>query len=210
MLNFLRRLFTPAVSVVGYRGDALTFTCGRRLAVGRELPVRASLPNGETIQVTVAVLAGSGQNYKGRVISPPLAINALVRCFPQPKESPVQLHFKEAPGAFTTHVRTFAIRSKDLPNFKATSAELSLEGTKAILDGPMQPGQELTIELEVDHDEMASLKIHCKVGWCSQRDRTSHVAFLEFLDLDDKQAEQLGGYLTSLKTGSTVAPEYRR
>ena len=210
MLSFLRNLFAPKVSVVGYRGDALTFTCGRRLLVGREHGITASLPNGENIQMTVAVLAGQGENYKGRVVSPPLAINALVRCFPAPKDVPLSLHYKETPCAFTTHVRTFAIRSKDLPNYKATSAELSLEGTKAIVDGPMQVGQELTIELEVDHDEMATLKIRCQVGWCSQRDRTSHVAFLEFLDLEPDQAAQLGSYLASLKTGSVAAPEYRR
>ncbi|MBN9417253.1 MAG: PilZ domain-containing protein [Candidatus Eremiobacteraeota bacterium] len=211
MLALLRRFFTPTVYVTGYLGNDLTFACGQSLAPGREHQVKASLPDGQALQMTITVVKRAADRYTAQVLYPPLAINALVRCFPPPPpQASGELHYKEAPGAFTTHVRTFAIRSKDLPNFKATSAELSLEGTRAVLDGPIEAGQELTIELEVDHSEMSSLKIRCKVAWCSQRDRTSHVAYLEFLDLDSQQTHELGGYLAGLKTGSAVAPEYRR
>ena len=197
-MDFLRKLTAPGFQVTGYGQGVVHFKCAKALKANTEIEGQASLPGGVRCELTVRVQAIQDGEYIANVTGPSQSLILLEKIFlPGAGASKEQMFYKPNEDDMTRHARTYAVRSRDFPNFKGATAELSRAGALVMLTGENPPGKDVKIEIELD--EIATVPVEATVEWCTQRDSKTWIASLNFKPLDPKHDEVLGQFLETLK-----------
>jgi len=197
-MDFLRKLTAPGLQVTGYGQGVIHFKCAKTLKPNAEIEGQASLPGGVRCDLTVLVQAALAGEYVGKVMGPPQSISLLEKIFlPGPGASKEQMFYKPNEDDMTRHARTYAVHSREFPNFKGATAELSRAGALVMLIGPLEAGKAISLQLELD--EVATVPVEAVVEWCTQRDQKTWIASLHFKPLEPQHDAALGNFLESLK-----------
>jgi len=204
-MDFLRKLTAPGFQVTGYGQGVIHFKCGKALKPHTEVEGQASLPGGVRCDLTVLVQEILGSDYVAKVVGPPQSITLLEKIFlPGAGASKEQMFYKPNQDDMTRHARTYAVRSRELPNFKGATAELSRAGALVMLTGPLDAGKAISLQIELD--EVATVPVDAVVEWCTQRDQKTWIASLHFKPLEPKHDAALGNFLETLKNRAPGHP----
>lgn len=197
-MDFLRKLTAPGFQVTGYGQGVVHFRCAKALKTNTEIEGQASLPGGVRCELTVSVVGTQDGEYVAKVVGPPQSLSLLEKIFlPGAGSSKEQMFYKPNEDDMTRHARTYAVRSRDFPNFKGATAELSRSGALVMLTGEVPPGKE--VQLEIELDEIATVPVDATVEWCTQRDKKTWIASLNFKPIDPKHDAVLEQFLETLK-----------
>lgn len=190
----------PLLEANGFAQGVLRCYCSKSLALGQEIETQIKLPDGSKAPAVVCLVQKDRGNYSARVVGPESTIDLLNQHFlPEANRQIGEMHYKADPSDGTHHMRTYAIRSPRFPNFKAVTVDVTVHGAMVLLDGSVEVGIVVPVELDLDDTDLESLKFSAKVEWCRQRDDKVWVAQLEFLDMRPQQQDTLKTFLADLK-----------
>lgn len=200
MFEFLKNLGKTHFSVFDYGQGIVKFRCSKGLQLGQTLEGIADLPNRRHVDLEIQVVQRLSEGYAARVLGPKGSLSEIEQLFLADiggeKE---QMFYKLDESDPTHHMRTYAVRSKGLPNFRALTSEISMESATLVLDGPVNEGAEMTLHMDLDDPQLPPVNIEAKVDWCKQRDDKFWVAHLSVLYIADGAKSQLKQFLANLK-----------
>lgn len=200
MFDFLKNLGKTHFTVVHYGQGVVKFRCGKSLPLGDTVEGIADLPNKIHCELQVQVVQRTNEGYVGRVLGPKTSVDEMEKIFladiSQEKE---QMFYKVEGEDFTHHMRTYKVRSRSLPNYRALTSEVSMSEATLVLDGKVEPGLELTLFMDLDDTGMDPINIQAKVDWCKQRDDKFWIAHLKVLGIQEDQIGLLKQFLADLK-----------
>lgn len=201
MFGFIQKLGGgPTVQIVHYGEGLVHFKHSKKLAVGEQFQMQGRLPTGEKVPLNVQVVQQRGDGvYLGRPVEPLDGVKVLEKTFlPNANASKEQMFYKLDDEASTSHMRTYAVRSPVFEKFKGVTAELSTGAAKVVLQGPLQDGQQLELELDLV-DDHPPIKIKAHVEWCQQRDKKAFVVSLIFDEISEEDRAAMKEHLSGLK-----------
>ncbi|MBX3167345.1 MAG: PilZ domain-containing protein [Candidatus Eremiobacteraeota bacterium] len=194
----MRKLTAPGLQVTGYGQGVIHFKCAKALKTNTDIDCQASLPGGVRCELTVNVQGTQDGEYVAKVAGPPQSLTLLEKIFlPGSGASKEQMFYKPNQDDMTRHARTYAVRSREFPDFKGATAELSRAGALVMLTGEVQAGKDVHLEIELD--EVATVPVDATVEWCTQRDKKTWIASLNFKPLTPQADAALGQFLETLK-----------
>jgi len=194
MFEFLKNLGKPHFIVQDYGSGVVRSRAGKSLKVGETIEGIADFPNGMDLQVQVVE---RGPEYAGKVLGPKETVEMLEKSFLHLlADEKAQMYYKVDPEEATHHMRTYAVRSRSLPNFRALTSEVSMEEATLVLDGQVQEGVEMTLQMDLDDPGLPPIDLEAKVDWCKQRDDKFWVAHLT---ITEAQRPVLKQFLADLK-----------
>lgn len=197
-MDFLRKLTAPGLQVTGYGQGVIHFKCAKTLKTNLDIDCQASLPGGVRCELTVNVQGTQDGEWVAKVVGPPQSLTLLEKIFlPGSGGSKEQLFYKPNEDDMTRHARTYAMRSRDFPDFKGATAELSRAGALVMLTGEVPAGKEVHLQIELD--EVATIPVDATVEWCTQRDKKTWIASLQFKPIEPKHDATLEQFLETLK-----------
>ncbi len=199
-MDFLKRLTAPGFQVDGYGQGVVQFKCSKTLKTGAEITGLASLPGGIRCDLSVQITGAHGNVYTAQVQGPKESLTLLEKVFlPSGQQQKQQMFYKPNDDDLTRHARTYSVRSRDFPGFKGSTAELSRGGALVVLDGSINEGKQLILQIDLDDTDLPPIAVEAQVDWCTQRDKKSWIASLTFKPLPPEQDAQLADFLQGLK-----------
>lgn len=199
MFEFLKNLGKPHLIVQDYGSGVVRFRAGKSLKVGETIEGIADFPNGKRMDLQVQVVQ-RGPEYAGKVLGPKETVEMLEQSFlPHLGDEKEQMYYKVGSEEATHHMRTYAVRSRSLPNFRALTSEVSMEEATLVLDGQVQEGVEMTLQMDLDDPGLPPISLEAKVEWCKQRDDRFWVAHLAITSISEAQRPVLKQFLADLK-----------
>lgn len=200
MFDFLKNLGKTHFSIVDYGQGIIKFRCSKGLQLGQTIEGIADLPNRRHVDLEVQVVQKIPEGYAARVLGPKNSLSEIEQLFlatiSGEKE---QMYYKLDESDPTHHIRTYSVRSKGLPNFRALTSEISMEDATLVLDGAVKEGAEMTLHMDLDDPQLPPINIEAKVDWCKQRDDKYWVAHLSVLYIKDQEKTMLKQFLANLK-----------
>ena len=134
-------------------------------------------------------------HYLGKITAPAEAATTAAEFF---AERAHQLYFKldDQP---THHLRSYVVRSPELPSFRAITRDLSLIEAHLIADGQMKIGARANLSLEVDDQQTPTLELKADVMSCEARPGGNYIIGFRFTESTDRTLQVLGRFLKRLK-----------
>ncbi len=200
MFDFLKNLGKAHFSVFDYGQGIVKFRCSKGLQLGQTVEGVADLPNKKHVDLEVQVVQRLPEGYAARVLGPKESLVEIEQIFlASISGEKEQMYYKLDENDPTHHMRTYAVRSKSLPNFRALTSEVSMEEATLVLDGEVKAGLELTLHMDLDDPQLPPINIEAKVDWCKQRDDKFWVAHLRVLSIPENERPKLKQFLANLK-----------
>lgn len=200
MFDFLKNLGKAHFAVFEYGQGIVKFRCSKGLQLGQTVEGVADLPGKKHVDLEVQVVQRIQGGYAARVLGPKESLAEIEKIFlASISGEKEQMYYKLNESDPTHHMRTYAVRSKSLPNFRALTSEVSMEDATLVLDGPVQEGLELTLHMDLDDPQLPPINIEARVEWCKQRDDKFWVAHLQVVSISDHDAPLLKQFLANLK-----------
>lgn len=200
MFDFLKNMGKAHFSVFDYGQGIVKFRCSKGLQLGQTLEGVADLPNKVHVDLEVQIVQKLPEGYAAKVLGPKESLAEIEKVFlatiSGQKE---QMYYKLDENDPTHHMRTYAVRSKSLPNYRALTSEVSMEEATLVLDGQVQAGLELTLHMDLDDPQLPPINLEARVDWCKQRDDKFWVAHLSILSIPEAEKPKLKEFLANLK-----------
>jgi hypothetical protein len=200
MFDFFKNLGKLHFTVIDYGQGVVKFRCSKNLPLGEKVEGIADLPDGQKMELQIQLVQRTGGAYSGRVLGPKPGVAILEKLFlADISKGKEQMFYKLDSDDPTHHMRTYAVRSRHLPNFRALTSEVSMSEATLVLHGQVQEGLQLTLHLDLDDPQAPPIDIEAKVDWCKQRDDKFWVARLSVISISDEQKPILKQFLADLK-----------
>lgn len=183
---------------LGHLGSEVTFVSKSRPSY-RDIKVKLNV-GGPPVEVEVR-LNGVREAQKGKYVcrGTMLGEPALPR---RPVVPDSAREFLRAAPRVPCRVRAL---SAELPSFKALSVDVSKHGIQLEVEGPLQPGEVLSLLLELDLPGQAPVPCRGKVAWCQKTER-NYLVGMEFVELDPAVPQLLDEYALWM-AGSGLKPK---
>lgn len=200
MFDFLKNLGKAHFSVFDYGQGIIKFRCSKGLQLGQTVEGIADLPQKKHVDLEIQVVQKLPEGYAARVLGPKESVAVIEQIFlASISGEKEQMYYKLDANDPTHHMRTYAVRSKSLPNFRALTSEVSMEEATLVLDGEVKAGLELTLHLDLDDPQLPPINIEARVDWCKQRDDKYWVAHLTVISMNEDEKPKLKQFLANLK-----------
>lgn len=96
--------------------------------------------------------------------------------------------------------RVFRVRSQALANFRATTRDVSETGVCVACEGPLEPGTEVELTLDLDTVNAPSLKCRSQVVWCRPGGGRTWLVGFRFEELSPHGLVVLRSFLEQVRT----------
>lgn len=155
---------------IAYEGGMLAFRCAKKLPIGKtaKLNLHLTLQDVPHPTVTMTTVASSQEDQEGGFLCKGVLTDKQSK-----KESLLQVFTAMGlPGVNRRRSRRVKygsrVLSRELPNFRAVSLDISLGGAQLLCDGPVESGRYLNITFDFSDIREQERTIQVKTAWCSQ------------------------------------------
>jgi PilZ domain len=192
-MSFLGKMFSSVqIEIVTFNPDdsSILFQSEKPLKVGDH---NAKAKVGDlTLKCKVRLESTEADLHYGTFLSPGEALEPLGQLLPRPKV------FSEQ-RAHERIDRVIRISSAAIPDFQATTLDLSLSGAKVKTNGPMKANDFFECTVEFDDYTMARLNLIGQVRWCREVGETWQVG-VEFVEMQRDTRSRLAYFIKALES----------
>jgi hypothetical protein len=193
----------PAIQVLSFDGRTLRFHYPVAVPPDTRVHSKITLPFLGEVDLAVVVRGAEEHSepvvYYGEPEAPHHLLGALQEHYPPPPDARPQYEEKRALPRLPV---SFQVRSRLLPNFQATTYDLTRQGLRLIADGPLEPGTRLDMVFNLDDQEFDPLQVRGEVIWTLPRDSKTHWIGLRILEdgISEADAAELARYIERKET----------
>ncbi|MEW6281569.1 MAG: PilZ domain-containing protein [Candidatus Eremiobacterota bacterium] len=200
MFDFIKKMTSRVVDIVAveFSDGVLRFRpadASKPLKTG-DLDISTTLPDETVLKARISVITFETEAgvYAAEVLEPPEARELFARFYTPPPPEPEVPAWTEK-RSIPRLGKVCGVLCRLFPGFRGTTHDMTVEGVRLVSDGPLEAGQSVQFQLDLDDARLDAIPITAEVKWCLPGEKGKHFIGVQFVTISERDKMILGEFI---------------